>query len=237
MDYSTTSDGARQPLDSIWQQARPQLRQIPDKWLDAAALTVNGNGAYTVTAKTDTVRQWLERNRKLIEAALGQPVTFVVAEPEPVGESEPEPGPQYEATYHDPRNEIIQPNKVEVHTQYFRNHWRPLLGPLLSELVRELRQQCYHGKGEDTTPRPTTDTTYADLAAALGVSEPTIKRALKRDKDGHFQNELLHEFIKGMKPVKVRIQGQIRTIGTRFTIWMDEELTPADKAIHTEGSK
>ena len=42
--------------------------------------------------------------------------------------------------YHDLRNEIVQPEKVVVSTQYFWSRWAPRLGPTLAVLVICLRR-------------------------------------------------------------------------------------------------
>lgn len=136
------------------------------------------------------------------------------------------PDLEFVAAYYDARNALIQPQRVEVHTQYFRLKWRKLLGPLLSELVRELRQRCHYQSGRNTTR-----VTYRELSKTLGVSIPTIERALARDKNGRFKNEYLHYFIKEMQPIRRRIDGgRVQGIGTRFVIYLDEPLTPQDEA-------
>lgn len=140
-------------------------------------------------------------------------------------EDESPPDAEFSGIYHDKRNAIIQPDKLEIHTQYFRNHWRRLLGPMLSELVRELRQRCHYKTGRNTFK-----TTYKSLANTLGVSEPTVKRALKRDKDGNFTNEYLGSFIASMDTDYQRKDGKVRATGTRFAIYLDEPLTPQHQA-------
>ena len=135
--------------------------------------------------------------------------------------------------YHDQRNAIIQPDKLEIHTQYFRRCWRPLLGPTLSELIRELRQRCHY-----RSRRNVFKTTYKNLAQSLGVSEKTIKRALQRDEHGQFKNAYLNKFIVGMESVTVQDdQGKIRGDGTQFIVYLDEPLTPEDEVKITEGTK
>jgi hypothetical protein len=143
-----------------------------------------------------------------------------------------EPDAEFAGIYHDQRNALIQPDRVELHSQYFRRKWRPRLGPLLSELVRELRQRCHHKSGRNTFK-----TTYKSLALALGVSERTIKRALDRDEAGQFKNEYLNYFIHDMTLLQYRDEqtGQIRTTGTRFVIYLDEPLTPDDEANSPKG--
>lgn len=149
-------------------------------------------------------------------------------------EPEPEhPDAEFTGAYYDKRNAIIQPGVPEIATQYFRRKWRPLLGPTLSELVRELRQRCNYLDRRDHFRA-----TYKSLAMALGVSEKTIKRALSRDGQGNFKNRYLNHFISDMKTLKESNgQGQIRTLETRFVIYLDEPLTPEDEAKLTEGTK
>ncbi len=134
----------------------------------------------------------------------------------------------YQGVYHTLEEEIIQPERREYNqaTQYYRKKWRPLLGPTLSELVRELRQRCHYNTGRNKF-----DTTYKSLAADLGVSEPTIKRALQRDKIGDFKNEYLHYFIADIQTIReTNGKGEIRTKGTRFLIYLNDTLTPDDRA-------
>lgn len=138
----------------------------------------------------------------------------------------PKPDIAIAGAYHDPRNAIIQPDKVEVFTQYFRKEWRPLLGPTLSELIRELRQRC--NKKDN---RNHFKATYKSLADAIGVSEATVKRLLKRDKKtGDFKNEYIGYFVYSMETIKyTKGQGNIRNEGTQFVIYLDEPLTPKDR--------
>jgi hypothetical protein len=131
-------------------------------------------------------------------------------------------------SYIDQRNKIIKPEQVEVHTQYFRIYWRPRLGPLLSELIRELRQRAYSGRGKDKTRRDTVSVTQSLLAHALGVSEKTVKRALLRDrKTGRFICEDLNKFILNITIVKRESdKGYMVNDKTLFTIALDEPLIP-----------
>jgi len=165
-------------------------------------------------------------------------LVFVKAEAKaihlPDAESDDDSEREFVGAYHNAENAIIQPDRKEwAATRYFREKWRPLLGPLLSELVRELRQLCHH-----KSQRNTTKTTYKTLADALGVSEPTIKRALKRNKDGSFQNELLGHFIADMRIIKYSSgRDKIRNEGTQFIVYLDEPLTPDDQAGLSKVSK
>ena len=81
-------------------------------------------------------------------------------------------------------NEIVEPDNVFVGTQYFRRKWLPLLGCTAWLLILELRQRCYYARKEKDLEerkkksRDTCKVTLAELGAAIGVSESTVRRAL-----------------------------------------------------------
>ena len=126
---------------------------------------------------------------------------------------------------------IINPHRVEVFTQYFRKKWRPLLTPLLSELIRELRQCCYSKYRRNDGPEVAIEVTQEELGQALGVSRSTITRALARDKKGNFKNQYLSYFIKEMTIMQNRrMNGRVKKTQTRFVIVVEEPLTPEDEA-------
>lgn len=137
----------------------------------------------------------------------------------------------YSGTYHNEYNSIVRPDKHERATIYFVKNWRPLLKPLCSELVRELRRRCYKDNNDAGNDRDNFKATYSSLASALGVGEATIKRALKRDSKGNFvNNPLLGNFIKSMENIlKTDEKGNIRSFGTRFVIYLDEPYAPKDQ--------
>ena len=234
------SDNPR--LDKTWEEVKSLLflqmtKATYQQYINRTSLLALDDSVATLEAQNAMAAEWLRQPRikqvaaRAFNSILGGPVEVVVTaaahKPGPAAQPE-EPGDDFVGVYRDKRNEIIRPDFVEVHTQYFRRYWRPKLGPLLSELVRELRQRCYYGRGQDPKRRPTVNATYKELAAALGVSDRTIKRALQRDDAGNFANDNLHYFIKDMQPIHVYTDGRILTVGTRFTIWLDEELTPED---------
>ena len=134
---------------------------------------------------------------------------------------------EYIGVYHNVDNAIIQPDHREWGaTQYYCKHWRPLLGPTLSELIRELRRRCHY-----RSSRHSFKTTYKSLAEAIGVSERTVKRALERDTAGQFKNAYLGYFIAKMVLVQFRgDDGKTRCEGTRFYVYLDDALTPEDGA-------
>lgn len=235
--------------DEIWSAALEQLSgEMTDatynthlrnsKLIGIQAAIDGAPDVYTVRVDSKQSAEWLNNRLKFLVVRVltaqvekevdvkfeyWKPEFKPVDLPEPLDAAAPEA--EFSGVYHDRRNAIIQPHKVEVNSQYFRLKWRPLLGPLLSELVRELRQRCHYQSGRDTHK-----TTYKALAAALGISEPTVKRALAKDDTGKFKNEYLNYFIQDATTVKKQNdKGQFYNSGTRFTIYLDEPLTPKDE--------
>lgn len=238
--------------DDIWGQVKKDLQLsvgqesvYNDLFLRSELLGREGD-TYIIGVPSHQIRERIEGRLnglvvRVLSGVVGKPVkvTFKVFDTslptanEPEDYKEEEDGVQGDGVYLEKRNAIIQPGKIEQHTQYFRRQWRPLLGPLLSELIRELRQRCYYKNG-----RSDFKTSFKSLGLALKVSEVTIKRALARNKDGEFKNEYLGYFIKDMETVRYRRpDGTLRNVGTRFTIYLDEPLVPADEGKLTEVSK
>jgi hypothetical protein len=239
-------------MSDVWEQIKKELRLnvgseaiYNDLFLRSELLGREGD-AYIIGVTSHQVRERIEGrlNGLVIRTftnVVGKPVEIifkVIAADVPADQIEEwdEDNVQIDGVYLDKRNAIIQPDKIEQHTQYFRCQWRPLLGPLFSELIRELRQRCHYKSG-----RSNFKTNFKSLAVALKVSEITIKRALAREKDGEFKNEYLEYFIKSIETVRYRRpDGTLRNVGSKFTIYLDEPLTPADEkklAKETEVSK
>lgn len=154
--------------------------------------------------------------------------TAFIAADDPLPDDDDQPDLSVTGAYHAAHNAIIQPDHKEYNqaTQYYRTKWRPLLGPLLSELVRELRQRCNYHDGRNTF-----GVTYKALAQTLGVSERTIYRSLERDQNGDFKNAYLKYFIAETQTVKTRsANGHYRNLKTAFVVYLDDALTPEDQA-------
>lgn len=126
---------------------------------------------------------------------------------------------------HSDRDEIIKPDYVFAATQYFRTHWVPLLGPTLAWVIIALRQESYrHGHAA------TFVMTYDDLAQIVGCTERTIKGFFAKNKDGSFKNEYIGKFVIGTRTVKAKLNGKLRNLGTEFSIYLTDPLTPDDEA-------
>jgi len=116
--------------------------------------------------------------------------------------------------------------RAEVNTRYFSTHWRPLLGPLLSELVRELRYLA-HALEHDSAECALVQVSQGELAHRLGVSRSTIARSISRSPDNAFPNDYLHLFLREVTPIQGRDEdGKLRNDSTQFAIRLSDPPVP-----------
>lgn len=163
-----------------------------------------------------------------IEWVVEEPVFFAAKEVKEEESSE-EANVHGRGAYPNEWAAIVKPNEIELSTQYFRHEWRPILGTLRSELIRELRQRCFYSKDDPTKTRDEFDTTYLSLAKALKVSERTIIRLLERDEKRNFKDKYLGYFIKSIRTKKFRrADGKIRNEGTSFVIYLTDPIVPKE---------
>jgi DNA-binding XRE family transcriptional regulator len=127
-------------------------------------------------------------------------------------------------------NDIVKPDVVFQGTQYFRRKWVPLLGPVLSWIVVNLRQRCYWNR-KTGEKREYCTVTQGELASEIGVSARTVRRLLERDEDGRFKQKYLNLFIREVKQCyrhDQRLGKRVRT-PTRYWVRLDEPLIPEDE--------
>lgn len=126
--------------------------------------------------------------------------------------------------YHDLRNEIVQPDKIVVGTQYFWARWAPRLGPTLTTLIVCLRRHCYYNRITQER-RDWCFPEQATLAREIGVeTTKTIRAALS--------HPLAATFVR-REPRYVYDPGRGKKIRTsdRYYVAMDDPLTPEDEAL------
>jgi len=87
--------------------------------------------------------------------------------------------------YHDLENELKQPERVRIQTEYFWRHWAPELGPTLTVLVITLRSYCYYNK-LTKEKRDWAFPKQETLAQQIGVSRKTVLRTLQNPAAAHF---------------------------------------------------
>lgn len=127
--------------------------------------------------------------------------------------------------YHDLRNQVVHPLNLHVETRYFFRKWKPVLGPVLTLLIMELRDRCYYN------PRTGERRDYCwpsqdELARAIGVSVRTVIRALQDPRAKKFirvQHRYRYDSTMGKK---------VRT-SSAYVVAMDDPLLPADEGVLT----
>lgn len=248
----------------VWSVALSELqhqmtRATFETWLQPTQGLASDDQTFTIGVKNGFARDWLDhRLRPTIERTLtdllSQPVTINFE----ILERQPGPTKQStttEAELHQQEleidgvrvytyNEIVEPDRVFVGAQYFREKWLPILGRTTWLLILELRQRCYWNKrtGEK---RDTCKVTVAELAAAIGVSESTARRALfplpqdpkkwprdkKKLKAAKERAALIGEFIIDTTTLRrySNKQGREVNLSTLWKIRLDEPLTPEDR--------
>lgn len=127
--------------------------------------------------------------------------------------------------YHDLRNQIVHPTNLHVETRYFFRKWKPMLGPVLTLLIMELRDRCYYN------PRTGERRDYCwpsqeELARAIGVSVRTVIRAL--------QDPLARKFVRVQHRYRYdpTMGKKVRT-SSAYVVAMDDPLLPDDDAVLT----
>ncbi len=123
--------------------------------------------------------------------------------------------------YHHLKNELTNPDRIRVQTEYFWRRWAPHLGPTLTCLVITLRGYCYYNK----LTQEKRDWCFPEqqtLAAEIGVSVDTIQRELKRPEAAYF--------IRRQPQYRYNPTNRTtRRIADRYHIAMDDPIAPDDE--------
>ena len=138
--------------------------------------------------------------------------------------------------YHELRNALVRRERVELQTEYLRQRWVPLLGPVRALIVKRMRQFGYYnrqaGELRDEVAR-----TYDEIARSIGISTQSLERYFESEPDpggGPFRvlkdpflarfTRLRHQYV--WRPGKSAPERAINE--HRFA--MDEPLAPDDEA-------
>ncbi len=159
--------------------------------------------------------------------------------------------------YHEPRNTVLRPEQVVIHTRYFFQHWAPRLGPERTQLVlvlRDLAQQQRNNNESSTSSRGAAglQLTSATLAARLGLTEKQVQTLLRSEPlpeagvwrqlalpaPGAYKTYTSHQvlalrqFIPRLCYSYERAPGEStpRRTGFIIEIALDDPLTPEDQA-------
>lgn len=126
--------------------------------------------------------------------------------------------------YTQPYNEIVRPEQVWKITKYFLRRWTPYLSPYEVWLVIGARQLSYFNER-----RPWFRAYDRTLAEAAGLHVKVFRRTIKKaicSEQGHI-GVFLH---KTADPHYQRRDGVTRQTQTRYSIRLDDPLTPGDAA-------
>ena len=134
---------------------------------------------------------------------------------------------ELEPFYYDIRNKIINPRSIIQETRYFWNKWKPLLGPVLTILVMDLRSRCYLNlkTGEK---RDYCSPSCNEIANACGVSYRTVKSYL--GKSFIKSHPYLHLFLRTeFKYMYNEIYKKKVRVSNIYYVAMDDPLIPEDE--------
>lgn len=194
----------------------------------------------TVGVHNVYAQQWLE-NRLFgiveteVTRQLGADASLVFTQLPQRGKPDTEPV-EVVGSYLEARNDLVQPHKHVLVTDYFRRRWLPLLGPSLGWTIIALRRRAYRNYKTGET-RDGLRCTLSDLAREAGVKHwRTISRNLQKPcaecKRLHKRTHpVADHFVLEHSPVyqtSKRFSRHVR-VGTRFRILLDDPLTPADE--------
>jgi hypothetical protein len=139
-----------------------------------------------------------------------------------------------QAAYANVYNELVKPDVVFVASQYFRRRWVPLLGPTLAWIIIALRQHCYWNQKKESRKsqkhakedlRDWCLLSQDELAAEVGISTATLKRALQHEYAPLFIIEVKHRY-RYDSHMRKRVRQP-----SRYRIRMDDPLVPEDEAL------
>ena len=231
--------------EKIWEQVLRSLELQMSKaafanlFQGSVAISYADN-TLTVGVRNVNAQQWIEKRyfenveREVRRETAAE--TALVFTQLPTRGKEQEQPVEIEGVYREARNNLIQPHKASLVTDYFRRKWLPLLGPTLGWLVVGLRRRAYRNYKTGET-RDGFRCTYNDLAIESGVTHwRTVSRALKKpctECKKHYGkvHPVAEHFILEHTPVyqtSKRFSRHVR-VGTRFRVYFDDELTPADE--------
>lgn len=234
-------------IEQAWRQILASLAgQMTDatfKQLLAPSVAISfEQGLLTVGVRRPYARAWLQKRlypvvERAVHAELGDHVKIDFVQLPADGEKKDD-AHQVEivGVYQESRDDIIQPHKHSLVTDYFRRQWIPLLGPTLGWTIIAMRRRAYRNYKTGET-RDGFKCTLPELARESGVEHwRTISRALKKPcaeckRLYGKSHPVARHFILEQQWVyqdSKRFGHRIRT-GTRFRILLDDPLTPTDQ--------
>jgi len=125
-----------------------------------------------------------------------------------------------ERAYGSERASIIQPERGILITNYFMDHWTPIIGHSAKDVILAARRMCYWNVGTGEK-RNIVETDMSILANKAFLSIRTVKSVLK--------NETIRKYFLRYKVRRVMTPNGVRTAGIILQVRMDDPLTPEDQ--------
>jgi len=142
------------------------------------------------------------------------------SEPSPVPTNNNKRKMMLERAYGSERASIIQPERGILITNYFMDHWTPIIGHSAKDVILAARRMCYWNVGTGEK-RNTVETDMSVLANKAFLSIRTVKSVLK--------NEIIRKYFLRYKVRRVMTPNGVRTAGIILQVRMDDPLTPEDQ--------
>ena len=118
-------------------------------------------------------------------------------------------------------NQIVEPGKFVSLTQYFIANWLPQISPNGLRILITLRSMGYFN-AKSGEKRGEIDIEQDDLAALVGISEKTVRRAFADD-------AVLNKYVRRVFSVQRDRFGRIVKEHYVYVVTMDDVLTPEDQ--------
>jgi hypothetical protein len=129
---------------------------------------------------------------------------------------------ELQEAYANAYNEVVQPDRVFVASQYFRRKWVPLLGADLAWLILAMRQRCYWNKKTGEV-RNVLLASQDELAVEVGLDRRHVQKLLQSKYASWFILEKKQRY-----EYDQRIGKTVRA-KTAYKLRMDDPLTPEDR--------
>jgi hypothetical protein len=124
--------------------------------------------------------------------------------------------------YGSERARIIQPERGMFITNYFFQHWLPLIGHSAATVILAARSMCYWNPMTGEL-RNEIETEMSELAERAAVSVRTVKSVLN--------DELVRKYFLRYSIRRMMTPNGVRTAGITLQVRMDDPLTPDDQEV------
>lgn len=233
-----------------WELAKSQLRAEMaradyETWVLPLFVISYREQVFTLGVGNAYARDWVEQRLKkriirLLEGLFNQPIQLRLAvdADQPAAYAAPPTSPPVSAppaegspltrnrkvmlqrAYGSERARIIQPERGMFLTQYFFEHWLPLIGHSAATIVLAARSMCYWNPMTGEL-RNEVETEMGELARRAAVSLRTVKDVLNQ--------ELIQQYFLRYRVRRVMTPNGVRTAGISLLVRMDDPLTPEDQ--------